>query len=180
MPTAVKPKRVTVAQRTAEATRVSAEYLHFEDQKRAAAALAEAAAEAVQRDRAFAARVQALYDDMAPPPPPAPRQPRQPAGQTGGRARGGAKVAKVAPDINLIPIKYIPGYEADSSAPPDPYLLLEMYGPAQLPLAIGRYDKPDLQQAVKLVKARNPKTRPTGASWQALVDYIVEFVGGGD
>jgi hypothetical protein len=174
MPTAVKPRRLTVTQRTAEATRVSADYLHFEDQKRAAAALAEAAAEAVQRDRAFAARVQTLYEDMALPPP----LPRQPTGGTGGSKRAGAKVVKVASDVNLAPIKYIPGYEADSAAPPDPYLLLELYGPAQLPLAIGRYEKPDLQQAVKLVKERNPKTRPNGTSWQALVDYIVEYVGG--
>jgi len=172
MPTAVRPKRLTVAQRTAEAMRVSAEYFHFEDQKRAAAAVAEAAAEAVQRDRGFAARVQALYEDMAPPPPTL----RQPAARTGGKT--GAKVAKVAADVDLVPIKYIPGYEADSSAPPDPYLLLEMYGRAQLPLAIGRYDAPDLQQAVKLVKARNPKTHPSGRSWQALVDYIIAYVGG--
>jgi hypothetical protein len=172
MPTAVKPKRLTVAQRTAEAMRVSADYLHLEDQKRAAAAVAEAAAEAVQRNRGFAARVQALYEDMAPPSP----SPRQPAARTGGKT--GAKVVNVAADVELIPIKYIPGYEADSSAPPDPYLLLEMYGRAQLPLAIGRYDTPDLQQAVKLVKARNPKTQPSGRSWQALVDYIIAYVGG--
>jgi hypothetical protein len=166
MPTAVRQRRPTVAQRAAEAARVTAELLHFEDPKRAAAALAEAAAEVARRDPAFAARVRTLYDEMAPPPPPRP---------TG---RGGGRTARVAPDVHLVPIKYIPGYEADSAAPPDPYLLLELYGRAQLPLAIARYETPDLREAVKLVKARNPKTRPAGAARQALIDYILDYVSG--
>jgi hypothetical protein len=61
--------------------------------------------------------------------------------------------------------------------PGRPYVLLELYRHAQSPLAIGRYDTSDVQQAVKLVQARHPKTKPAGTSWQALVDYILAYVG---
>jgi hypothetical protein len=78
--------------------------------------------------------------------------------------------------VELIPIKSMEGHKFDPVAPPDPYFLLEFYGAAQLPLALQRYTLPRLQKAVKLVKERNPRTKPNGASRQAVIDYLVEYV----
>src|SRR5690242_5432691 len=99
MSNGVEQKRLTVAQRTSEAARLTAEFLGLEDVKRVAAALAEAAAEGVRRNPSFTAHVRSLYEEMAP----------RPASR---KAPAGAKSKKVAPDVTLVPIKYIPGHEA--------------------------------------------------------------------
>lgn len=168
MSTAISARPPTPAQRATEATEHTAELLHVADAKRLGSALTLAAAEAVRSNPTFAAQVRALYDELAPrraasPRPAAPRAPR-------GK--------RVAPDIELVPVKSMEGYDFDPLAPPDPYFLLEFYGAHQLRLALARYTVPRLREAVKHVKESNPHTRPTGASQEALVDYIVQYVAG--
>jgi len=164
MSAALKQKPLTVTQRSTRAAEQASELLRLDDLKRVGAALAEAALEGVRRNPAFAAHVRALYDDMAPrPAAPKPRPtPRK----------------KAAADIELIPVKSMEGYAFDPAAPPDPYFLLEFYGARQLPLALQRYKAPQLQEAVKQVRARNPGTRPKGTGVQSAIDYIVERLAG--
>lgn len=60
----------------------------------------------------------------------------------------------------------------------DPFELALDYGRDQLRNVIRRASLPNLRVAVNLVKDRNPGTKPSGASKQALVDFIVEHVAG--
>jgi hypothetical protein len=154
-------RRLTPTQRVTEAAQQVASTLGLEDQKRVSAALAEAAAEAVRRDSLFAARVRILYKEMTP----APATRRATAGGT-----------RAAPDVELVPIKQVEGWFLNPGAPPDPYFLLELYGPKQLPLALQRYTVARLREAVELVQQRNPGTGPRGKTRQALIDYIVAHV----
>lgn len=164
MPVATEPKPLTVTQRTAEATREVAETLGLQDLKRVAAALSEAAAEGVRKNTAFAAHVRKLYEEMAPKP-----------AATSTRKRSQAKTS--APDIELIPIKQVEGI-LNPAAPPDPYFLVDLYGPHQLRLALTRYTPARIREAVAPVKSRSGGARPSGTSRQALIDYIVEHVAG--
>src|SRR5262249_35756641 len=149
MSTAVERKQLTVAQRTSEAARLAGDLLGLDDLKRVAAALAEAAVEGVRRNPSFAAHVRTLYEDMAARPPAA-KKSRAPQSR------------KAEPDVELIPLKHIPGHEADSAAPPDPYFLVEFYGAVQLPLALSRYTVAELRDAVKVVQRRHTGTKPAG------------------
>ncbi len=160
MSSVVSSKASTVAQRSSEATQQAAELLQLSDLKRLGAALSLAALEGVRRNPSFAAHVRAVYEELAP---------KRPAPSI-------RRSKPVAPDVELIPIKSMEGHTFDPVAPPDPYFLYEFYGAAQLPLALQRYTLPRLQKAVKLVKERNPRTNPNGASRQAVIDYLVEYV----
>lgn len=162
MSTVVERKALTVAQRTAEALKQAGEFLTLDDSKRLQAALLEAAAVGVQRNSAFAAHVRGLYEAMAP-----------------RRAPAVAKRTKPAtPDIHIEPVKPEIGYRFDPTAPPDPYFLAEFYGSHQLRLALERYTVAPLREAVRPVKVANPRTKPSGTSRQALINYIVEHVAG--
>lgn len=164
MSSVVSARALSVAQRTTEATQQAADLLQLTDVKRLGAAPTLAVVEGVRRNASFAAHVRTLYEELAP----KPRSTRNT--QTARRAK------LVAPDVELVPIKSMEGRQFDPVAPPDPYFLYEFYGAAQLPLALERYTVPRLQKAVKLVKERNPRTKPNGTSRQAVIDYIVEYV----
>lgn len=163
MSSVVSQRPLTVAQRTAEAARQAGELLAVDDQKRVTAALSEAALDGMRRNSAFVEHVRKLYDDMAPKRAPVARR---------------SATGRAAPGVELVPRKRVVGHDPDPAAPPDPYFLLELYEADQLPLALQRYTVARLREAVKLVKARNPGTKPKGASGQALIDYIVEYVAG--
>lgn len=161
MPTTTKQSMRTVAQRTAEAVRLASEHLGLDDAKRLGAALAESAAEWVRRDPAFVARVHALYAETAPRPK--------------ASGNGARRQTRAAPDVELRPLKQIDGV-LNPAAPPDPYFLLDLYGPDQLPLALQRYTAVRLREAAKQVQGRHPGTKPSGTSRQQMVDYIMAYV----
>jgi hypothetical protein len=160
-------KLPTISQRTSEAARLAGEFLGLDDLKRLGAALAEAASEGIQRNPNFAAHVRALYEQMAPKP-------------AVSRSAKAPRSKALEPDVELIPVNYAAAKDAnlDPTAPPDPYFLLDFYGAHQLALALKRYTPARLREAVKMVKQRNPRTKPKGTSGQALIDYIVEYVAG--
>src|SRR5258708_2731521 len=161
MSTSVTSNPLTLAQRATAATQRVADHQHLTDLKRLAAALAEVAADEVQRNPGFALRLRGLYEDLAPP--------RKIAT---GRA---AKTAK-APSKALKPIKRIEGFDIDPSAPLDPYLQLEIYGAVQLEEALRRHTKANLLEAVEIVQDRHPGTAPRGTSKDALLAYLVAHV----
>lgn len=140
---------------TNKAAKLAGAALDLKDLKRLAAALAEAAAEEVVRNRAFADRVRALYAEV-------PASTRKPPGVT-------------AFDIDLVPIRRIEGREIDPAAPLDPYFLLDLYGPAQLEKALGLFPLAKLKEASATVERRHPGTKPTNrGSKAALIAYIVD------
>jgi hypothetical protein len=60
----------------------------------------------------------------------------------------------------------------------DPYELALDYGRDQLRNVIRRASLPNLRIAANLVKEGNPGKKPSGATKQALIDFIVEHVAG--
>jgi hypothetical protein len=140
---------------TTEAARLASVRLELDDLKRLAVALAEAAAEEVIRNRAFAERVLALYAEV----PTAARR---------------VKVSS-AFDVELVPIKNIEGREINPAAPLDPYFLLDAYGPQQLEQALNLFPVAKLKEAAVMVESRNAGTKPKNRGMKAaLISYIVE------
>ena len=160
MSSAVTPKPLTTTQRAAAAVQQAAEELGLVDVKRLSLALTIAAAESLRGRDALAERVRSVYDDLAP---------------RRATTRGGRKKSLAAED-DLIPVKVAEGHYIDPAAPPDPYFLLDLYGPEQLARALGRYTTPRLRLAVKAVQARHPGIKPGGTDKQALIDYIVTIL----
>lgn len=153
MSTAVESKPLTLSQRNVAAAQQAAEMLGVDDLKRVGVALAEAALEGMRRNPSFAAHVQRLYESMAQ------RRPVTPPKKTKSRTE-------------LVPIRQL-DVEINSAAPPDPYLLLDLYGPEQLSLALEPYTLARLRETVKHVQKHHPGTKPQAATKQAIIDYIV-------
>jgi len=158
MSSAVKAKPATTAQRSAAALEQASSILGLEDGKRLSAALAIAAVDRLQIDPSLKEYVCTLYEQLAP--------------KKASASKGKSK----AEDIHLVPVKPMEGREFDPSAPVDPYLLLELYGPEQLALALSRYTAPRLREGVKAVQARHPGTKPAGTGKQPMIDYIVTIL----
>jgi len=161
MLTSVASKSAIFAQRATAAVERVAERQHLSDVKRLAAALAELAAEEIERNPGFAVRLRGLYEDLAPP--------RKATAARGTRStKASAKTLK--------PIKQLEGYDIDPSAPLDPYFQLEVYGAEQLEAALRRHTKSNLLEAVEMVQDRHPGTSPRGTSKDALLAYIIAHV----
>lgn len=167
MSTATKPETRTATQRTADAIKQVAQELRLDDAKRLGTALAEVGAEWVSRSPAFAAQVKDMYESMAP---------KRSAGA--GQKPSGSQAGRAAPDVVLVPLKQIDRV-LNPAAAPDPYYLLDLYGVNQLALALSRYTVPRLREAVKLVQARHPGTKPAGTTRPHLTAYLVEQVAAG-
>ena len=161
MSTVIDRKPLTVAQRTTEAVRKAADVMGVDDVKRVGAALVEAALERMGQDSTFSAHVRNLYDAMASPKKATSTQTRRKAGH-----------------VELVPLRQI-DVEINPAAAPDAYFLLDLYGPAQLALALQPYTAPRLRETVKQVQNRNPGTKPDGTSKQHLIDYIVRYASNG-
>ncbi len=155
MSTAVKSKPLTVAQRAAAAAQQAAEMLGADDVKRVGAALAEAALEGMRRNPSFLAHVRQLYESMAP-------------------RRTAAEPRRNSQRVQLVPIRQL-DVEINPAAAPDPYLLLDLYGPEQLPLALQPYTLSRLKDSVGHVQKRHPGTKPDGTSKQAVIAYLIRY-----
>src|SRR5690348_15134447 len=153
----------TVTERGALATKRLRERLGLDNLKLLSTAVAEAAADEIERNPAFVARVQAIYQELVS------RQPTRPL-----RTRK----AQIE-DVELVPVVDMSGVTLDPFAPLDPYLLHHIYGSTQLRAALTGYSLAKLKEGMATVEARNPGTKPKSkASKAALIDYIVERVAG--
>jgi hypothetical protein len=159
--TTVNLRQLTPTQRATEAARRASDILDIQDTKIVAAALAEEALSLLQRDTTFAAHVRERC-----------------AGMVSQRRIVEPRERRRSPSrVELVPIKALGPREVNPAAPPDPYFLLELYGPDQLRLALSRYKLAELKQAAAVVQGRNPGTRPADKSRRdPLLDYIVEQV----
>jgi hypothetical protein len=159
--TTVNLRQLTPTQSATEAARRASHILDIQDTKIVAAALAEEALSLLERDAIFKTHVRERCADMA-----TPRRVVEPRERRRSPSR-----------IELVPIKTLGPREVNPAAPPDPYFLLELYGPDQLRLALSRYKVAELKPAAAVVQGRNPGTRPADKSRRdPLLDYIVEQV----
>jgi hypothetical protein len=161
-----------VKERSAEATRHLCETLQLptlatKDLAYLALALAEAASEEAEHNVEFNRRVRELYEKIAPPKKLA--KPKQTTAWP-----------QPTKEELMIPLRAVGRVDPERIAPfapTDPYALLELFGPAQLPRALYLHTLDNLKRAVPFVQARHPHTRPTNMGRKdAIVDYIMRYV----
>lgn len=142
----------------AQAAKDAATELDLQDLNRLRIALASAAAEQVGHNPVFAARVRMIYNTLA-------------AATTRAKPTTARALAAA-----LMPIKRVEGVVIDPVAPVDPALLLEIYGPHQLPTALDLFSLAQLKEAAARIAERHPGTKPRNrTSKAAVIEYIVEF-----
>jgi hypothetical protein len=147
---------------TAEAAKHAASQLGLDDVKRVGIALAVAAAEELDYNTVFAARVRMAYSRLAAAP--------------GTKAR--PRTSK-ALEVTLVPVKHVEGFDLNPATPLDPYLVYEAFGANQLPIALNLFPLAKLKEASALVEQRCPGTKPANRSKKdAVIAYIVEQVAG--
>jgi hypothetical protein len=162
MPTSTHTKS-RAAVTTTTAARSLASALGLADAGRAGVAALLVAAEEVEQNSHFAARVRAAYDLL-----PASKPTRRSTGA------GDELVTKIL-SSTLTPIRHVEGREINLAAPLDPYFLLEVYGAGQLRQALDLFPLAKLKEGLPAVMERNPGTKPANRSSKgAVVDYMMQ------
>lgn len=152
----------TVTPTATTAARSLAFLFNVEDASRVSLAVLLAAADELEQNPRFAARVRTLYEQL---PAKAPRG-------TGASGKGDA--AKILAST-LQPIRYVEDREINPAAPLDPYFLLDVYGAHQLRQALDLFPLAKLKEGAEAVMERNPGTKPKNkGSKPAVIDYIVQ------
>lgn len=164
---APRVKRITqqaLRKRGATATGKLGETLHLPvavlDEMVLGTALAEVAIDECRRNPAFAHAVRAHYDEIA----------ALRSGGTGGSRARGSRM----PASELVPIGNIPGWQSDPFSPPNPQVLIRVYGRAQLARALDEYTVEALKQTAAAYEVKFPGTKPTNRGHRApIIAYIV-------
>ena len=151
--------RQTLQQRGAEATRELREVLHLpanpDDTAILGTALARAAAREASRNSQFAREVLSEYDELL-----------MLRVQTARRSP--------EPLEPLIPLRHTAA-DVEPLAPPDPRVLMYVYGPGKLARALHEYSLDKLKQTAERIQQEHPGTRPASrARKDAVIAYIVE------
>jgi hypothetical protein len=135
--------------------------LNVDDPQRLAIALAEAAADEIQSNGRFAERVRLMYSALAATAPKRPQALKQPT----------------ALAVKLVPLRQVEGHMFNPATPPDPYLLLDVYGAEQLTDALNLYPVTSLKEAAITIERRHPRTKPKNRGQKtSLVEYISHWV----
>ncbi len=140
--------------------------LNQADIKRLSAALSLAAAEEVEHNSSFASRLKLLFDELKPSKKPT-------------LAKKHTTITDSIDD-GLVPIATGINYTFNPTAPPDPFFLVKLYGPAQLRKALGRYSATRLKEtSQKLVADKGLPVKPMSkATKDELIEYIASQVAG--
>lgn len=153
------------AKARASALRRAAAALGVAESARLADSLLAVAAEAVERDLAFAARVRSLLT----------------ADSTAHGAQAGAatKPTKPTDSPRLVPLARISDAVLDPFGPPDPVYLYRLYGAEQLPTALAQYAYASLREAAARLFSASPTDRPPlprgkAALIAAITAHVVE------
>jgi hypothetical protein len=171
---AVEMTTASVQERTAEASRVLCAALGLvglsaTNMKYLMLALAEVADEEIHRNADFAARLRSRYEALVPARP-----------SRAGRSSGASRPSRSSgpPKTRLTPVGTVDEGLLDPYAPPNPFLLQQLYGNEQLAAALGRHSLAALKQAVDVVQEQFPGTKPKKLTKPGIIDYIVEHVAG--
>lgn len=132
-------------------------------------ALMRIATEEAGRSSDFAERVRSLYLALLPA-----RSNRRDADADRVSSRRGNGPNR----IKLIPVGSVDEALLDPYAPPNPFVLQQLYGNEQLSLALERYTLTKLKEAVAVVQERFPGTKPKRMTKPGIVEYIVSAVTG--
>lgn len=162
-----KSARQVLQQRGSEATKNLRTTLqlpvNLNDNTILGTALAEIATEESRNNPLFAAKVRERYAELL--------------GQNGGtrkRSLGNKQFYESMPP--LVPIRRIDGYVHDPFAPPDPHLLIQLYGKDQLSRALFDYTVDMLKQVASKIEQKHPGTKPSNRGKRdALIAYIVQY-----
>ena len=154
----------TSQDRAAEATTRLRHALHLPELtatelKRLSLAIAEIAAEEAEANARFAERIYALYETLTP--------------------RKRSIKSEVTPYLgeDLVPISSAYGFHINVYGPPDPIVLLKIYGKEQLPRALSLFKPAKLKEAVARLMEEYPGTKPkTKTKTEDLIDYIIKQV----
>jgi len=158
--TSTRDKAPSVQQRGKAATQRLQALIGGDDLKLLNAAMAEAAAEEAARNLTFRATIRRLYEDMRE--QPVTTRSRQPVDYA---------------SVKLTPLPGSEGARFDPFAPLDPYALLKIYGPEQLPIALRGYSLTALREATALVRQQHPGTKPNDSrKADSLIEYIVQWL----
>jgi hypothetical protein len=166
MSTTLDQKPLTVAQRSTKATEDAAAILGLDDVKLVGAVVLESALEELRHNRAFSQRVREAYQVAAKPKKTPAKKPA---------------VRPAKPKVELKPLRTDETHQINIAAAIDPYYLYEVFGPEQLPLALGQFTaKKLMDEAVPLVQKRHPGTGPSNQRKKdVVIAYIVRYVVGG-
>jgi hypothetical protein len=158
------PPQVTSQERAAEATGrlrkiLGLSELSAADLKRLTTAIAEIAIEEAEVHPNFGKRILALYEELAP---------RKKRDNTPEPAYTGE---------DLVPISPVVGYKINVYGPPEPEVLLKIYGKDQLPKALSLFKPTKLKEAAAQIMQEHPGTKPkTKTKAEDLIAYIVAQV----
>ncbi|MEO7002719.1 MAG: hypothetical protein ABI068_12990 [Ktedonobacterales bacterium] len=134
--------------------------------RRLTIALAEAAADEAGHNSDFAKHIRVLYERSA-------------SVKKSKVTEPSTRRKKMPEHPNLTPVGTFDESKFNPYGPLDPYILLQLYGIEQLPLALDGYSLTALKGAVSLVEQRNPGTKPKNCSKKdAVLEYIVQYVTG--
>src|SRR5689334_1991307 len=163
MSVTLRNKPLTVKQRNNLALQRLSESLSIEDSALLATAVLEVIADEVGWNGDVGQRIRDAYRDLL---------------QLPSLTKGKLRPPKPAP-VKLVPVGKVDESRIKPYGLLDPYLLFDLYGAAQLRLALDGYSLAKLKEGMAAVAARNPGTKPTSkASKAPLIDYIVEYVAG--
>jgi hypothetical protein len=153
---------LALAQRSAQTLAHLQTLVGRSDTKLLAAAVAAAAADEAEHNRAFVAAIQSAYDRLE-----------------SATKRTTRRPATARPSKELIPI--IPADEQafDRDEKPSAYGLQRLYGDTQLRDALEGYTLATLKEMAQEVMERNPGTKPTSQRTKvAIINYIVSTLTG--
>ena len=173
MSTATRGKTTELQERTLQATQELRAALGLEtitptQAKLLTIALAEAATEEAKDNPAFVARIRSKLAELLP--KPVEKKPNERKGSISAKEKSYS-------DLKLTPIKQVDAERLNPYGFPDPFVLLEAYGQAQLPLVLNRYSLSLLNKIAQDFQEKYPGTRPSDKRQKnAVVEYIVHQV----
>lgn len=158
---------LTEQERAAAATRRLCEMLGVgtlkpKDLKYLSVALTEAATDEIGHHPEFAERVLHVFHELV-----------KPSASKSAAKKSTSRPAKP----KLVPVGHVDPVLLGPDRPLNPYVLQQLYGNAQLRLALDGRSLTALKQAVSIVQQRHPGTGPANRTQKAaLIDYIVQYV----
>ena len=142
----------------AEIIKQIASTLGVEDTSKLNLALLLTAADEVDRNSAFAARVRNRYQLLP-----------------NSQAKSTLRANRELPRLTLL--KHVEGFTFNAADTPNPYLINEAFGIKQLRELLDYLPLFKVKEASAIVEQRNPGTKPTNKSKKdAVIEYIVRYV----
>jgi hypothetical protein len=160
--TAIDNTKMTVLQRSQHNAEEIASQLGVENVKVVSAAVLEVALQEMQQNQDFEQRIKSVCARLQKSQP-KPRKPPEPK-------RGSLH------NPDLVPIMHDERHWIDLTAPIDPFMLRDLYGPDKLVIALDEYTTGYLKNAVKALKGRFPDRKlKSKATREEVISFLVQL-----